>query len=74
MIVSIVESKFVWKSSLMALVIRGVARLNVVAVPANRAKTATKSISLPKIPSVCFPKIGRHASEFFGVHVCEHGA
>ena len=65
MIVSTVEFKFILKSSWIMLVISGVAKLNVVAVPANKAMSATQSMSLPKMPSVCFPKIGRHASEYF---------
>ena len=43
--------------------IRGVATENAVAVPARRAKTATKSTILPTQPSVCFPNNGLHASE-----------
>ena len=53
------------KSAAMMLAIRGVARLKVVAVPARRAKTARRSIILPKKPSVCLPKMGRQASEYF---------
>ena len=37
----------------------------VVAVAATREKIAIKSITLPVIPSIKFPKIGRHASENF---------
>lgn len=36
----------------------GVATLNVVAVPAIKAKTAKRSMILPAKPSVCLPKIG----------------
>ena len=45
--------------------INGVATLNVVAVPASKANTAKRSIKRPANPSVCFPKSGRHASEYF---------
>ena len=44
---------------------RGVAIENVVAVPAISAITASKSIVLPKNPSVYWPSIGLHASEYF---------
>ena len=50
---------------LMIFAISGVATLNVVAVPARSANTASKSIIRPAIPSVCFPRIGRQASEYF---------
>ena len=53
------------RSSLIALAIRGVAMLKVVAVPANRANTARKSMTRPAIPSVFSPSKGRHASEYF---------
>ena len=52
-------------SSPMMVAINGVATLKVVAVPAKSANTASKSISLPIQPSVCFPNIERHASEYF---------
>ena len=55
----------IWNSSPITLAINGVARLNVVAVPANSANTASKSINRPRIPSVYLPRIGRHASEYF---------
>ena len=54
-----------WNNSPIILVISGVAILNVVAVPAINANTASKSMILPRIPSVRFPRIGRHASEYF---------
>lgn len=44
---------------------RGVAREKVVAVPANRANTAVRSMMRPKAPSTRFPKTGRQASEYF---------
>ena len=34
-------------------------------LPAKRANTASRSITLPGKPSVYAPKIGRHASEYF---------
>ena len=43
----------------------GVARENVVAVPASSANTAIRSMTFPPIPSTCFPRIGRQASEYF---------
>ena len=46
------------------LAIRGVATLNVVAVPARSAKSAKRSITLPRSPSACFPITGRQASEY----------
>ena len=53
------------RSFLIISDIRGVAAEKVVAVPARRAKTASKSIPLPAKPSVCFPKIALQASEYF---------
>ena len=41
----------------------GVATLKVVAVPAKSANNANKSMIRPRIPSACFPIIGRQASE-----------
>ena len=55
----------IWNSSPMISAISGVATLKVVAVPASSAKTASRSIRRPPIPSVCFPRIGRHASLYF---------
>ena len=53
------------KTRLKAIDKRGVASEKVVAVPANRAKTAVRSISLPMTPSTFFPRRGRQASEYF---------
>ncbi len=50
---------------LMAMDKSGVAREKVVAVPASRAKTAVRSITLPQKPSTRFPRRGRQASEYF---------
>ena len=50
---------------LKAMERRGVARENVVAVPARRAKTAVRSMSLPQRPSTRPPRSGLHASEYF---------
>ena len=64
-IVSIVSLIVIWNSFAIILVINGVASVNVVAVPASKANTANKSINLPRKPSICLPKSGRHASENF---------
>ena len=61
----VVRLSVTWNNSPMIAVISGVATLNVVAVPASNAKTASKSIMRPAQPSVCRPKIGRQASEYF---------
>ena len=53
------------KSSETIWLIRGVASVKVVVVPASSAKTAIRSIRVPASPSVCFPRIGRQASEYF---------
>ena len=50
---------------LMAPARSGVARENVVAVPARSAKTAIRSMSFPARPSTLFPRTGRQASEYF---------
>ncbi len=52
---------------LMAPARSGVARENVVAVPARSAKTAIRSISFPAIPSTLFPRTGRQAQN---ISVC----
>ena len=44
---------------------RWAATEKVVAVPASSANTASRSISRPQMPSVCLPRIGRHASLYF---------
>ena len=54
-----------WSISLIMVAISGVATLKVVAVPARSANTANRSIIRPAQPSVCFPRIGRQASEYF---------
>ena len=43
----------------------GVAKLKVVAVPAISAITARTSMSFPGSLSVCAPRMGRQASEYF---------
>lgn len=43
----------------------GVATLKVVAVPASSANTASRSMMRPARPSVCRPRMGRQASEYF---------
>ena len=52
-------------SSAAIWLIRGVARLKVVAVPASRANTAIKSMIFPGALSVRLPSRGRQASENF---------
>ena len=64
-ILIIVRLISICKSSAIRAAISGVATLKVVAVPANNANTASKSIILPAIPSVCFPNSGLQASEYF---------
>ena len=46
----------------MIVAIKGVATLNVVAVPARRANTSNKSMILPGHLSVYLPSKDRHAS------------
>ena len=55
----------IWNTSPIIVAIRGVATLNVVAVPAKSANTANRSIIRPAKPSVCFPRTGLQASEYF---------
>ena len=54
-----------WSRLAAVWLISGVARLKVVAVPANRAKTAKRSMRRPGALSVREPRIGRQASEYF---------
>jgi len=54
-----------WNSSQIREPISGVATLKVVAVPASRANTASRSMIRPGQPSVCLPRMGRQASEYF---------
>ena len=63
-LIAVLLSSTANKLSIIAA-IRGVATLNVVAVPANKAKTANKSISLPINPSVYLPNKALQASEYF---------
>ena len=61
-------SRLLWgmcSTWLMARDSRGVARAKVVAVPASRAKRASRSMSLPGSRSVYLPRRGRQASEYF---------
>ena len=65
MILMTVRLRVTWNSSPISAAIRGVATLNVVAVPAKRANTASRSMMRPGRPSVCLPSKGRQASEYF---------
>ena len=64
-IVIIVLLTFIPTRASIAAAISGVATEKVVAVPAIRANTARRSMILPMIPSVYFPRSGRQASENF---------
>ena len=53
---------------------RGVAREKVVAVPANRANTAVRSMMRPKAPSTRFPKQDGKLRSISDGSVSGHGA
>ena len=63
-IVTTVRLIVIPNKSTIIVAISGVATENVVAVPANNAKSAKRSIRRPRTPSACLPIIGRHASEY----------
>ncbi len=52
-------------SWLITMARRGVAREKVVAVPASRANTATRSMAFPASPSTRLPSRARQDSEYF---------